>query len=438
MIRLITVLAIAVTLSIGGAIGLARDEPATGTTARGGTDAATAGLTGSDLESVIDGLRTRLEDVPGDAQGWATLAVAYVEQARVSGDASLYPLAVDAVASSFEAQPEDDAGAFAAEAALAGARHEFTEALDLSEQALAIDPYHPGALAIRIDALTELGRYPAQSAALEQADRRQPGLPITTRYSYAYELRGQLTRSLAVLRNAGGVTTPTDEAFVATLMADLERRLGRLERSSAHIREALQALPGYVPALASRARLAVAQGRLQVALKRWQVVAERLPVVDNLTELGELYLVLGRPDEAEEQLRLAEEFNATESSNGVNVDLEIAIFEADHGSPSLAVKAARAEWDRRHGVHVADALGWALHQSGRDREALKYARLATRYGIADGRFWVNLGTIEASLGLTDDARTHLRRGIRTDPGLSPLKVQEARAVLRDLSPMLTP
>jgi tetratricopeptide (TPR) repeat protein len=433
MTRLLTVLVVALALSVAGAIGLVRQDSAGDTPPAGAVSADPAGLNAVDLASLISALDSRLEAVPGDAPGWATLAVAYVEQARITGDASLYPLAVAAVASSFEAQPDDNAGALAAEAALAGARHEFTDALDFAVQALAIDPYHPGALAIRVDALTELGRYPAQLAALAQADRRQPGLPITTRYSYAYELRGELARALAVLRNAGGVTSPVDEAFVATLMADLERRQGRLDRSAAHVREALSALPGYVPALASRARLAVAEGRLQVALKRWQDVAERLPIVDNLTELGEMYLVLGQPEQAEEQLRLAEEFNEDESSNGVNVDLEIAIFEADHGSPSVAVKAARAEWDRRHGVHVADALGWALHTAGRDREALTYARLATQHGIADGRFWLHLGTIEASLGLTDAARTHLRRGLRTDPGLSPWKVQQGRDVLQGLT-----
>ena len=433
MTRMITVLAIAIALSVGGALGLASSD-STSEAASGApvSQDAVAGLNAEDLASAIAALESRLERVPGDAPAWASLAVAYVEQARVTGDASLYPLAVAAVERSFEAQPDDNAGAFAAEAALAGARHEFTEALELSRQALAIDPYHPGALAIRVDALAELGRYPAQLAALQQADRRQPGLPITTRYSYALELRGQLTRSVAVLRDAGGVTTPADEAFVATLMADLERRRGRLDRSAAHIRTALNALPGYVPALASRARLAVAEGRLLVALKRWEDVAERLPIADNLTELGELQLFLGRDDEAAEQLELAEEFNDTESGNGVNVDLEIAIFEADHGSPTVAVEAARREWDRRHGVHVADALGWALHRAGQDREALRYARLATQHGIADGRFWLHLGTIEAALGMTDAARAHLRRGLRTDPGLSPWKADEGRTVLRGL------
>jgi tetratricopeptide (TPR) repeat protein len=433
MFRLITVLVVAVTLSVGGALGLAhQDKPAEAAPAAVGADAV-AELHGKDLAAVIAGLKLRLQQVPGDAPGWATLAVAYVEQARVSGDASLYPLAVEAVKRSLEAQPEDNAAALAAKAALAAARHEFTDALDLSLQALAIDPYQPGALAIRVDALTELGRYGAQLLALDQADRRQPGLPVTTRYSYALELRGQLVGAIVLLGEAGGVTSPADQAFVSTLMADLERRRGRLAAAARHVRDALRALPGYVPALASRARLTVAEGRMHAALRQWKDVVRRLPIADYVTELGELQLVLGLPVQAAERFRAVRETNEVESSNGVNIDLEIAIFEADHGSPTVAVEAARAEWARRHSVHVADALGWALHRAGHSREALRYALLATRLGTDDARFWIHRGTIEAALGLTDAARAHLRRGLRTDPGLSPWKARGARSVLRDLT-----
>ena len=432
MTRLIAIISLALTLSVVGALGIVRDDGSRGSGASGVVGDPTAALTGADLEAVIGGLETRLDDVPGDAPGWATLAVAYVEQARVSGDASLYPLATDAIARSLEEQPRDNANALAAQAALAAARHSFTEALDYSRQALAIDPYQPGALAIRIDALTELGRFQAQSRALRQADRRQPGLPITTRYSYALELRGQLTGATAVLRRAGGVSTPDNTAFVETLLADLERRRGHLKRSAQHVRQALTAVPNHVPALASRARLALAQDRPQAALRLWEKVVRRLPLSDYLTTLGELELTLGRTEDAAQRFRIVTETNQAESDNGVNIDLEIALFEADHGSAPLALEAARAEWDRRHSIHVADALGWALHKNGQNQEALRYAREATQLGTEDARFWLHRGTIEATLGLNAAARDHLRRGLRIDPGLSPWLLDQGRIALRRL------
>jgi tetratricopeptide (TPR) repeat protein len=433
MTRLITVLAIALTLSVAGALGLARQDAPDGPAAAAVVGDATAGLHGADLAEVVAGLQARLEQVPGDAPAWATLALAYVEQARTSGDPTLYTRATAAVARSMEEQPDDNAGALAAAAAIAAARHKFSVALAYARQALAIDPYQPGALAIRVDALTELGRYAAQLRALRQADHRQPGLPIVTRYSYAFELRGQLARANHVLEGAGAA--PAERAFVLTLQADLDRRRGRLDQAAAHLRTALRAMPDYVPAMVSRARLATAQGRTDAAVRRWEDVVSRLPLPEYLIELGELRLSLGQDARATEEFDVVVTTTQLLAQSGVNTDLESALFEADHGSPAAALQAARTEWRRRQSIHVADVLAWALHRTGHDQQALKYTRLATRLGTAEGRLWLHRGTIEAALGLTDRARTHLRYGLGVDPGLSPWQADQGRAALRTLGGM---
>ena len=42
------------------------------------------------------------------------------------------------------------------------------------------------------------------------------------------------------------------------------------------------------------------------------------------------------------------------------------------------------------------------------------------------------GTIEAALGMTDEARAHLRRGLATDPGMSPWQRDAARTTLAEI------
>ena len=128
----------------------------------------------------------------------------------------------------------------------------------------------------------------------------------------------------------------------------------------------------------------------------------RQPLPEYLTELGELYLHLGRPDEADAQFAVVRTTIELLDASGVRTDLETALFEADHGSAARALDQARAEWQQRESVHVADALAWALHRNGRDREALAIARRATGLGSPEARFWIHRGTIEAALGLTDD------------------------------------
>lgn len=384
---------------------------------------------GQDLEASIAALQDTLRRVPRDQSSWANLAVAYVEQARVSGDASFYEKADAAEARSFDIEPHDNFAALAARAAILSARHRFSDALTSADEALAINPRDLGALAIRVDALTELGRYDDQMDALRTADRLQPGTAVAARYAYAYELRGNLDRALGILRRTAAHGSRADKAYTLTLAADLLRKQGRLAAAGRALDEAQRAVPDHLPALVSSARLEVARGDLEGAVRTWQQVVARQPLPEYGVELGELLEHLGRPDEADAQFDVVRATIRLLDANGVRTDLETALFEADHGSASRALDQARAEWQQRKSIHVADALAWALHRSGRDGEALELARAATRLGSPEARFWIHRGTIEAALGMPGPARTHLDRGLRTDPGLSPWQRDRAQAAL---------
>ena len=417
---------IAAVLAVSGGIGVAttpepRPAPADVSTTRVIPDS------GQDVAAAVAALQDTLRRLPDDHVSWANLAFAYVEQARLTGVPSYYEKADAAVDRSFALQPDENFAGLAAEAAIAAARHKFRDALALADQALRINPRELSALAIRVDALTELGRYDEQLAALRTADRRRPSTSVAARYSYAFELRNQLGRAADVLDRTARSGTRSDRAYALTLLADLRRRQGRLGDAGDALRTALAATPGYLPALASLARLHTARGDLDRAVRVWRDVVAQQPLPEYLTELGELYLHLGRPERARRQFDVIRATVRVLDASGVVTDLETALYEADHGSPARAVRTARAEWRRRQSIHVADALAWALHRTGRDRQALGLARQATRLGTPEARLWIHRGAIEAALGMTEQGLAHLRRGLGSDPGLSPWQ----RALARD-------
>jgi tetratricopeptide (TPR) repeat protein len=434
MRRILLVSALAAILVLAGSVGLIRNTPTAETASATPVDPGViAQLHGDDLASAVNGLQAHLRVEQRDARGWATLGVMYVEMARLAGNPSYYPKAQHALTRSLAIEPEDNDLALAGQAALAAARHEFNFALRESRESLSINPYQAQALAIRVDALTELGRYRAQLVALGQADDRQPGVPVFARYSYAEELRGRTHQAIALLRRGlQGATVRTDQAYLLTLLADLERRSGNLSQASRLIRRALAASPDYVPALASRARLFVARDELARAIRTWRDVTSRLALPEYLLELGELYEFTGRPAQAKRRFAVLQATKQLLRSNGVRVDLETALYEADHGSASAALAAGRAEWSRRHSVQVADALAWALHGSGRDVAALRMSDRATHLGTPLAMFSIHRGLIEAALGHPAAARTALRRGLHQDPGLSPWQAARARSALGEL------
>lgn len=431
MPRFLILIAIALVLSVSGGIGLATAPDPEPAPAAPVADLG-APSPGQDLTGTIEALQDTLRRLPEDHGSWAALSVAYVEQGRVTGVPSFYEKATEAAERSLALEPDDNFAGLAASAAIASARHDFSGALDLAEQSLDINPLGLSALALRVDALTELGRYDDQLTALRIADRRQPSTAIAARYAYAFELRGDLRRAASVLKAASETGVRADRSYVLTLYADLQRRLGRLPQARQALAVALEASPDYLPARVSLARWHVAQGNLSRAASLWEQVVAAQPLPEYLTELGELYLHLGRDADAQRQFDVVDATVTLLEAGGVDTDLEAAVHEADHGSAERALDLAATEWGRRRSVHVADAYGWALHRVGRDARALQLARRATALGTPDARFWIHRGSIEAALGMDEAASLHLRRGLAADPGLSPWQRDQARAVLQDV------
>ncbi|MFD6905809.1 hypothetical protein [Streptomyces sp. NPDC060077] len=425
-------LAVAMTagsVAVGGDRDAGRDA-----TAAGGTVAAGV-LAGGDLGAGIRSLQAHLRTQPGDFGGWATLGTAYVEQARTQGDPSRYPQAERALERSLALEPDNEP-ALAGQAALAAARHDFTGALEYAGRALEQNPYSERALCSRIDALVELGRYGEAAGAASTADRRRPGVPVFTRYAYVRELRGDVRTAREVLRRAlDGAASPADVAYVATALGQLAWNQGEYETALTHYARALAADDGYLPALEGRARAQAASGDHAGSVETLELVVTRSPLPGPLVALGELYEARGADGDrakARDQYALVDAWTTLARAGGVDVDLDTALAAADHGDAGEALRAARAEWDRRHSVHTADALAWALHVNGRDEEALRYARRATATGYRNAVFLYHRGMIEKAAGHDRAARGSLSAALELNPGFSPPGARAARAALKDL------
>ncbi|MEG3629225.1 tetratricopeptide repeat protein [Streptomyces poriticola] len=424
---------LAVALTAGSiAAGGARDG-GSGAAGAGADDGSAVGApAGAGLRLGVDRLQAHLRDQPKDSGAWAALGLALVERARTDGDPSRYPKAEQALKRSLALAPGNHE-ALAGQAALAAARHAFGTALTRADQALRQNPYSELALAARIDALVELGRYDEAAQAADTADRRRPGVPVFTRYAYVRELRGDTDTARRVLEQAlASATAPADVAYAATQLGDLARSQGEYGTALRHYARALAADDAYPPALEGRARARAASGDRAGAVRDLERLVARAPLPGPLVALGELYEAGGEETAAREQYALVDAWTALARAGGMRADLDTALAAADHGDAAEALRAARAAWERRRTVHTADALAWALHVNGRSEQALPYARRALATGYRNAAFLYHRGMIERAVGRAEDARRHLTAALELDPGFSPLGAREARAALQDL------
>jgi len=432
------ILAGAMTLTAAVALGDPPDGRAAGPQTGGAGGDATSGVTagsrtGASAGSSITALQQLLRRIPRDHRSWSALALAYVQQARITADPTYYPKAVRAVARAARLAPGDSV-MLTARASLEAARHEFSRALRDADAAIEVNPYSALAWAIRADALTELGRYAEARRSASRADDLDPGPSTFARLSYQAELRGDLTEATRLMRLSleAATTSAASYAFASFHLGELARTAGDLRAAKRHYDAALGADPTYTAALAGRARIAAARGNVAGAVRDYREAVGRLPLTEYVVELADLYRATGQPDLAAEQIAVAVASVDSEKAYGVRTYLETAQLEADHGSPSVALRAARAEWAVRQTVHTSDALAWALHASGRDREALGYARRATSLGTRDARLLFHRGAIEAALDTSGAARTHLRAALQIDSGVAPLREQQVRGLLSGL------
>jgi tetratricopeptide (TPR) repeat protein len=369
-----------------------------------------------------------LARVPGDYVAWAGLGVAYVDRARLTADPSWYPKAAAALARSLRVRPRDNALALTGQAILAAAKHDFAGARRLALAARRIDPDDATTYGVLGDAEVELGRYGDAFATFQRMVDLRPGVPSYTRASYAWELRGDAPRAAAALAQArSAASAPADVAYTELYLGELAWNGGDLAAASRHYAAALRADPGYLPALAGQAKVHRARGETAPALAAYARVTSALPQPSYVTEYADLLTSLGRTREAAAQYDVVRAEQRLLRAQGVDVDLELALFEADHGSPRAALAAASAEWRRRRGVFVEDAYAWALHVAGRDAEALPHADAALRLGTRSASLHFHRGAIYLALGRKVAARADLRAALALNPYFSVLQAPVARA-----------
>src|SRR4051794_3010209 len=315
---------------------------------------------------------------------------------------------------------------------LALARHDFRGGLAYGLRARRLAPTTVKPLGVIVDAQVELGRYGDAARTLQTMLDEKPNLASYARVSYFRELHGDLDGAVRAMRlavSAGGAA-PENVAYVQTLLGQLEYVRGRLGAARLAFRQALSRFPGYAPAAAGLARVDGAQGRLRPAIRRLRRVVDRLPLPEYVIALGETELAAGMRAQARRDLALVGAEEKLLAANGVNTDTELALFEADHGSPARAVELARRAWRNAPSVRSADALGWALTSAGRPREGLHWARRALRLGSRDPMFLYHAGSSALRAGDRAAGGRWLRASLRLNPRFSPLYGPRAERSLR--------
>ena len=186
---------------------------------------------------------------------------------------------------------------------------------------------------------------------------------------------------------------------------------------------ALALVPGFPAAEAGMARPRSAATRRAIAPAS---LATRLPLPEYVIALGETELAAGPTAAARRDLALVAAEQQLQRAAGVDIDVELAVFEADHGDPQRAVELARRGWDAAPSVRAADALGWALTRSGDAEAGLRWSAGRCGSGSLDPIWRAHAGLSALAAGRRSEGRGSCGSRSRTASTAIPWQAQRVR------------
>jgi tetratricopeptide (TPR) repeat protein len=426
-IALVIVASIIVALQVRGTHGLTGWRNTVGSST-GAPD------TRSPVERQLETVQAQLRQNPNDVKALGQLGQIYLQRARETGDPAYYPRAETAFKSALD-HDGNNLAAIVGLGSLALSRHQFRDALTWGERARTLAPQTAAVYGVMGDAQTELGLYPEAVATFQKMIDLRPDLASYSRVSYARELHGQMDGAIDAMRQAADAGAPGDEgtAWTRVQLGTLYFTTGQLDAAETEYRHALFEVPNYLHAEAGLGRVAAARGDYAAAITWYKQATATVPVTQYVIELGDIYAAAGQPQAAADQYALVQVQARLLAANGVNDDLEFALFAADHPaaglSPAEVVAQARAALAARPTIYGHDVLAWALYRAGQYDEAAREITAAFALGTQDPLLSFHAAAIAEARGDTATARQDYQAALRINPHFSVLHAPEAQAAL---------
>lgn len=388
------------------------------------------------IDQLIWDYQARIRRAPDDVNAYAMLGAAYVQRARETGDPTYYGRAEAAFDEALKRDPQN-VEALIGKGTLALSRHQFREALALGEQARSLNPTIPRIYGLIGDAQVELGQYEAALESFQTMVDMRPDLSSYSRASYMRELYGDVQGAIEAMQwavQAGGPNLENAN-WTRVQLGHLYFNSGRLDEAEAVYRRALTVYPGYVPAIAGLARVHAARGEYDQAIQLYTDVVNRMPLAEYVIALGDVYEAAGRSAEAQQQFDLVRAIERLYLANGVDTDLEMALFQVDHNQGQNldeTLARARRAFEKRPTIHAADVLAWALYQDGQYAQAYELSQQALQLGTKDALLFFHAGMIAYRLGHRAEAQAYLEQALALNPNFSLRYRDMARSTLTAL------
>ncbi|MBW4582648.1 MAG: tetratricopeptide repeat protein [Tildeniella nuda ZEHNDER 1965/U140] len=374
------------------------------------------------LEQEIAFYQERIRRDPDAGIDRAFLANAYIKMARATGESSWYLLSEQAAKESLVKLPFSNDGALLALARVATAKHDFRDAIKLSQQATPSQD----TLAVAVVTHLALGQLTLARQASDRMVAQNPDLATLTTKGLVDVAQGKDQAAIQSFQQGLAAEEPEEagsSVWARTILGRLYFKRGQLEMAEKLYRESLRVMPQSLPAMLNLAELDVRRGNYRTAEDRYSniaLTAQRSPTVyDHIVFRGMARVkeLQGDAKSANEWRDRAEErLRRDLTAFGHRRELARLLLERDRPQDlTEALSLMQQEVKVRRDAETLDTLAWVLSRMGRWQEAQQAMQEALRGGIRDAALFQRAGTIAQTLGNTAQATAFFKAAQDTDP-----------------------
>lgn len=361
------------------------------------------------------------------------LAGAYIQKFRETADPSYNALAEKLLAQALSVE-SDNYDALVYLALLQMSQHRFSESRFTALKASRINPDDSIAFGILGDACYELGFYQECEEAYQRMNDLRPGTASYSRAAIYRRLVGDWEGAIELMDKAlqaADYQNSENRAWCFLQMGNYYFATGKLNEAEQYYSHSIESFPSYYHAIAGLAKVKAARGRLKEAIALYIQAIAIVPSLELIVSLGDIYVSLGNPEEAEKQFQLVEYIGLVNKANQEKYNRQMALFYADHDRKlDDALALAEAEIAVRQDIYGYDALAWCLYKKGKYVEAMAAMKEGLKMDTRDATLFFHAGMIYEKLSQPLEAERYLEAALKTNPNFHTVFAGVAQETLK--------
>lgn len=388
------------------------------------------------VNDLYQNLVAKIKANPKNIDARLTLAELFMQEARISGGHGHYfPAALTLINAVLNENPETGLKyrAMLDKASVLLSLHQFTEAKNIGEQAVQLNPYDAGIYGVLVDANVELGNY---NEAVKMADKMisiRPDIRSYSRISYLREIHGQPEGSIEAMKLAISAGYPGLEQteWARLVLGNLYKYYGHLDSAQMQYNIALSTRPNYPFAIAALADVEALKGNDTEAKKLLEQACTLIPEVGFYVELAKMEKEKGNIERAKKLIGEILAMLADDEASGHMMSLEYAEVYLDLlDDPEKALEYALKEYKvRPDNIDVNKSLAVIYYQKGDVNKSMEHLNKAMITKSKNPELVCLEGLLKLKASAGAEGKLLIRQAFSTNPNLNCTYCEEAKQML---------